>query len=76
MTITQYIEKLEEIKAEHGDLEVWQHGRNTTLGCIDYALNPKVKEIAKLKKRETNLRYMLGGSDEESTGTKIVYVGW
>ena len=73
MIISEYIKKLEAIKAEHGDLYVYGHDwSSTVLGAVRVAPSPTVEHLAIPGKRERAVRIFNDGESDLRRGYKIV----
>lgn len=77
MTISDYIAILEKIRAEHGDLEVYQR-QYGVLGAVmpsTETYSAAVTHLAILSGRERAIRTVHSHEPEEKRGTKILRIG-
>ena len=73
MTIAGYIAELEKIKAEHGDLYVYERDPlSTVYGAVRVAHGATVEHLAILGKRERSVRIVNYGGSDLRRGNKIV----
>lgn len=76
MRLSDYIKVLQDLQNQHGDLEVFESSNSTVLGGCRPALVPRIKEIAKLTARETQVRVLVGSecvNDDRRTGRMVVF---
>ena len=73
MIISEYIKELEAIKAEHGDLYVYERDPlSTVYGAVRVAHGPTVEHLAIPGKRERAVRILVSGEADLRRGDKIV----
>ena len=73
MIISEYIEELEAIKAEHGDLYVYERDPlSTVYGAVRVAHGATVERLAIPGKRERAVRILVSGESDLRRGNKIV----
>ena len=73
MTIGEYIKELEAIKAEHGDLYVYERDPlSTVYGAVRVAHGATVERLAIPGKRERAVRILVSGESDLRRGNKIV----
>ena len=71
MKVTNYIQILQELQKEHGDLEVEEYS-----GCGDrqIARTPEIRFCLILTGRQSKPRFWYSGEAENVKGRKVIYV--